>query len=165
MHVTSTFRFFTCHGVPQATNPRPPPPPTPPLTPLRPPAPHGLLQQCSLAPHVPPTAPSSTTPSPSPAPAGSSPLALTLGCSPLARTTSTPILPGHSLLRSTSLNSKKSAPNRVCCNALLAAYARATPCQWRKVGGQGTGRGATPCQWRKVGEGPWPLLCWYCAPY
>jgi hypothetical protein len=37
-----------------------------------------------------------------------------------------------------SLNSKKSSPNRVCCNALLAAYAicpgRATPPRWRQVG-------------------------------
>lgn len=32
-----------------------------------------------------------------------------------------------------SLNSKKSSPNRVCCNALLAAYARATPPRWRQV--------------------------------
>jgi hypothetical protein len=36
-----------------------------------------------------------------------------------------------------SLNSKKSSPNRVCCNALLAAYARATPPRWRQVGGWG----------------------------
>lgn len=34
-----------------------------------------------------------------------------------------------------SLNSKKSSPNRVCCNALLAAFARATPPRWRQVGG------------------------------
>lgn len=34
-----------------------------------------------------------------------------------------------------SLNSKKSSPNRVCCNALLAAYARATPPRWRQVCG------------------------------
>eukprot|EP00198_Chlamydomonas_reinhardtii_P000668 XP_001690003.1 predicted protein [Chlamydomonas reinhardtii] len=32
-----------------------------------------------------------------------------------------------------SLNTKKSAPNRVCCNALLAAYARATPTQWQRA--------------------------------
>ena len=40
---------------------------------------------------------------------------------------------GHTrgLLRTSSLNTKKSAPNRVCCNALLAAYARATPTQVR----------------------------------
>lgn len=38
-----------------------------------------------------------------------------------------------------SLNSKKSSPNRVCCNALLAAYARATPPHWRQVGWLGTG--------------------------
>lgn len=38
------------------------------------------------------------------------------------------------LLRTSSLNTKKSAPNRVCCNALLAAYARANPTQVR-VGG------------------------------
>lgn len=31
---------------------------------------------------------------------------------------------GGTILRSGSLNSKKAAPNRVCCNALLAAYAR-----------------------------------------
>lgn len=35
------------------------------------------------------------------------------------------------LLRTSSLNTKKSAPNRVCCNALLAAYARAVPTQVR----------------------------------
>lgn len=38
-----------------------------------------------------------------------------------------------------SLNSKKSSPNRVCCNALLAAYARATPPRWKQVGWLGTG--------------------------
>ncbi|GIL87455.1 hypothetical protein Vretifemale_15433, partial [Volvox reticuliferus] len=37
------------------------------------------------------------------------------------------------LLRTSSLNTKKSAPNRVCCNALLAAYARATPTQWQRA--------------------------------
>lgn len=34
---------------------------------------------------------------------------------------------GLRLGRAGSLNSKKSSPNRVCCNALLAAYARAVP--------------------------------------
>lgn len=36
-------------------------------------------------------------------------------------------------MRTSSLNTKKSAPNRVCCNALLAAYARAVPTQWRRA--------------------------------
>lgn len=40
---------------------------------------------------------------------------------------------GSALMRAGSLNTKKSAPNRVCCNALLAAYARASPPQWRKA--------------------------------
>ena len=34
-------------------------------------------------------------------------------------------------------------PNRVCCNALLAAYARAKPQQWHKV------RGAAACPLRR----------------
>jgi hypothetical protein len=38
-----------------------------------------------------------------------------------------------SLTRSGSLNNRKVAPNRVCCNALLAAYARAAPPQWSKA--------------------------------
>jgi hypothetical protein len=38
-----------------------------------------------------------------------------------------------SLTRSGSLNNRKAAPNRVCCNALLAAYARAAPPQWSKA--------------------------------
>lgn len=37
--------------------------------------------------------------------------------------------PTRGLLRTSSLNAKKAAPNRVCCNALLAAYARAQPPQ------------------------------------
>jgi len=39
---------------------------------------------------------------------------------------------GIRLGRAGSLNSKKSSPNRVCCNALLAAYARAVPPRWRQ---------------------------------
>lgn len=31
------------------------------------------------------------------------------------------------------MNVSRIAPNRVCCNALLAAYARAKPAQWEKV--------------------------------
>lgn len=31
------------------------------------------------------------------------------------------------------MNVSRIAPNRVCCNALLAAYARAKPPQWEKV--------------------------------
>ncbi|GAX82150.1 hypothetical protein CEUSTIGMA_g9578.t1 [Chlamydomonas eustigma] len=58
--------------------------------------------------------------------------------SPLQRTSSAvPYSPMYqqqrSLLRTSSLNTKKSAPNRVCCNALLAAYTRAQPCQWRRA--------------------------------
>eukprot|EP00879_Flechtneria_rotunda_P000660 GHRR01000774.1.p1 GENE.GHRR01000774.1~~GHRR01000774.1.p1 ORF type:complete len:981 (+),score=385.98 GHRR01000774.1:3353-6295(+) len=41
--------------------------------------------------------------------------------------------PGTRLARASSLNSKKSYPNRVCCNALLAAYARAQPARWRRA--------------------------------
>eukprot|EP01025_Chloroclados_australasicus_P023761 TRINITY_DN239_c2_g2_i1.p1 TRINITY_DN239_c2_g2~~TRINITY_DN239_c2_g2_i1.p1 ORF type:complete len:1156 (+),score=193.51 TRINITY_DN239_c2_g2_i1:471-3938(+) len=37
------------------------------------------------------------------------------------------------LLRTSSISSKKAAPNRVCCNALLASYARAKPPQWRRA--------------------------------
>lgn len=37
------------------------------------------------------------------------------------------------LLRTTSISNRKTAPNRVCCNALLAAYARANPPQWLKA--------------------------------
>ncbi|KAF5842431.1 hypothetical protein DUNSADRAFT_7040 [Dunaliella salina] len=48
---------------------------------------------------------------------------------PLYRTASAPSGANRGLLRTSSLNSKKSAPNRVCCNALLAAYARASPTQ------------------------------------
>ena len=33
------------------------------------------------------------------------------------------------------MNVSRIAPNRVCCNALLAAFARARPAQWQKVGG------------------------------
>ncbi len=36
------------------------------------------------------------------------------------------------------------APNRVCCNALLAAYARAKPHQWQKV----CGACAPGCGWQ-----------------
>ena len=31
------------------------------------------------------------------------------------------------------MNVSRIAPNRVCCNALLAAFARARPAQWQKV--------------------------------
>jgi hypothetical protein len=45
-----------------------------------------------------------------------------------------PMAPGVARLgRAGSLNAKKSSPNRVCCNALLAAYARATPPRWRQA--------------------------------
>lgn len=47
-----------------------------------------------------------------------------------ARTTSG----GLKLGLTRSLNSKKGSPNRVCCNALLAAYARAAPPRWQQVG-------------------------------
>ncbi|WIA19333.1 hypothetical protein OEZ85_003965 [Tetradesmus obliquus] len=40
---------------------------------------------------------------------------------------------GLRLGRAGSLNSKKSSPNRVCCNALLAAYARAVPPRWKQA--------------------------------
>jgi pentatricopeptide repeat protein len=65
------------------------------------------------------------------------------------------------LSRAGSISSKKASPNRVCCNALLAAYARAAPAQWRRAlallagmwacGGELTpdivrcGRAASPC--------------------
>lgn len=50
----------------------------------------------------------------------------------LGRTTSCPPYQ-RGLLRTSSLNNKKSAPNRVCCNALLAVYARASPTQWQRA--------------------------------
>eukprot|EP01023_Acetabularia_acetabulum_P000029 TRINITY_DN10014_c0_g1_i2.p1 TRINITY_DN10014_c0_g1~~TRINITY_DN10014_c0_g1_i2.p1 ORF type:complete len:670 (+),score=98.57 TRINITY_DN10014_c0_g1_i2:2-2011(+) len=37
------------------------------------------------------------------------------------------------IIRKDSISTKKAAPNRVCCNALLAAYSRAKPPQWRKA--------------------------------
>jgi len=37
------------------------------------------------------------------------------------------------LLRSGSLNAKKLDPNRVCCNSVLSAYARASPPKWRRA--------------------------------
>lgn len=37
------------------------------------------------------------------------------------------------LARAGSLSSKKASPNRVCCNALLASYARAAPAQWGRA--------------------------------
>lgn len=38
------------------------------------------------------------------------------------------------LARAGSISAKKASPNRVCCNALLAAYARARPAaQWRRA--------------------------------
>jgi hypothetical protein len=37
------------------------------------------------------------------------------------------------LARAGSISAKKSSPNRVCCNALLASYARAAPAQWRRA--------------------------------
>ncbi|KAI8468309.1 MAG: hypothetical protein J3K34DRAFT_523015 [Monoraphidium minutum] len=36
------------------------------------------------------------------------------------------------LARAGSLSTKKASPNRVCCNALLASYARAAPAQWAR---------------------------------
>ena len=70
----------------------------------------------------------------SPSPQGSASL-----LSPLTPP-STPPMTSHlepggqrSLLRASSLNAKKAAPNRVCCNALLAAYSRAAPPQYRKA--------------------------------
>ena len=49
------------------------------------------------------------------------------------------------------MNVSQIAPNRVCCNALLAAYARAKPTCWQKV--------QPPCCW-------WPYCahaCSHCA--
>jgi hypothetical protein len=37
------------------------------------------------------------------------------------------------LSRVGSISAKKASPNRVCCNALLAAYARAAPAQWQRA--------------------------------
>eukprot|EP01025_Chloroclados_australasicus_P041357 TRINITY_DN4377_c0_g1_i3.p1 TRINITY_DN4377_c0_g1~~TRINITY_DN4377_c0_g1_i3.p1 ORF type:complete len:1262 (-),score=185.28 TRINITY_DN4377_c0_g1_i3:1965-5750(-) len=37
------------------------------------------------------------------------------------------------LIRKDSVSTKKAAPNRVCCNALLAAYSRAKPAQWKRA--------------------------------
>jgi len=48
---------------------------------------------------------------------------------PLARMGST----GGGLARAGSISTKKASPNRVCCNALLASYARALPAQWRRA--------------------------------
>lgn len=40
---------------------------------------------------------------------------------------------GLGLARAGSISAKKSSPNRVCCNALLASYARAAPAQWKRA--------------------------------
>lgn len=42
-------------------------------------------------------------------------------------------LSGDFCSRAPGAGSRKTAPNRVCCNALLAAYARADPPQWQKA--------------------------------
>eukprot|EP00803_Ostreobium_quekettii_P010298 evm.model.scf_32EXC.4 EVM.evm.TU.scf_32EXC.4 scf_32EXC:118782-128291(-) len=48
-----------------------------------------------------------------------------------------PPSPGGALVglypRAPWMRSRKATPNRVCCNALLAAYARAKPAQWQKA--------------------------------
>ena len=52
-------------------------------------------------------------------------------------------------------------PNRVCCNALLAAYARAKPPQCQRVGGRVlvggfASRLGLPCPTALLGCGGWP---------
>lgn len=44
-------------------------------------------------------------------------------------------LPGLATLFNFS-HAARVTPNRVCCNALLAAYARAKPPQYQRVGGR-----------------------------
>lgn len=52
---------------------------------------------------------------------------------PISRTASAPTPSATVMLRTRSISNRKTAPNRVCCNALLAAYARAHPPQWLKA--------------------------------
>lgn len=51
----------------------------------------------------------------------------------MTRASSAPIPSATVMLRTRSISNRKTAPNRVCCNALLAAYARAHPPQWLKA--------------------------------
>ena len=51
----------------------------------------------------------------------------------MARASSAPAPSATVMLRTRSISNRKTAPNRVCCNALLAAYARAHPPQWLKA--------------------------------
>lgn len=52
---------------------------------------------------------------------------------PMERALSAPAPSASAILRTRSISNRKTAPNRVCCNALLAAYARAHPPQWLKA--------------------------------
>jgi len=52
---------------------------------------------------------------------------------PMSRASSAPAPSATVMLRTRSISNRKTAPNRVCCNALLAAYARAHPPQWLKA--------------------------------
>ncbi len=83
---------------------------------------------------------------------GAAPAAASLAAPPATppyRTISGPPTTPRSLLRTSSLNIKKAAPNRVCCNALLAAYARAIPTQVRACFRCFGGRRGQPLQLRK----------------
>eukprot|EP00210_Caulerpa_lentillifera_P009153 g8727.t1 len=51
----------------------------------------------------------------------------------MSRASSAPAPSATVRLRTSSISNRKTAPNRVCCNALLAAYARAHPPQWLKA--------------------------------
>jgi len=51
----------------------------------------------------------------------------------MERALSAPAPSASAILRTRSICNRKTAPNRVCCNALLAAYARAHPPQWLKA--------------------------------
>ena len=51
----------------------------------------------------------------------------------MTRASSAPAPSATVMFRTRSISNRKTAPNRVCCNALLAAYARAHPPQWLKA--------------------------------
>eukprot|EP00210_Caulerpa_lentillifera_P009501 g9061.t1 len=55
------------------------------------------------------------------------------GACQMSRASSAPAPSPTVMLRTSSISNRKTAPNRVCCNALLAAYARAHPPQWLKA--------------------------------
>ncbi|GBF93674.1 hypothetical protein Rsub_06777 [Raphidocelis subcapitata] len=105
-------------GQPPAFSPlRPPLAPSP-----APPPPAGPPRPAGDAPPSPPPAPAAA-PAPPQRPLERSPS----GGAGLARSGS------GGLSRAGSISAKKASPNRVCCNALLASYARAAPAQWRRA--------------------------------